>query len=383
MPIRPANLVHSLASLVGLTAPPLPNTILVALFMPIGDILFAQPALAALRRAMPQAHITALVARPQAELVRTMPEIDAVLIYDASPEKEALGRMEATINAIGAHHYEMYLSFSTAGNALGILSGIPRQYWQRLPWLFWLWGSAFAPTFRQKHAVQHYWDVVAPLGLAPRGPEDLVPTWYVPPAERAAAHDRLQALGISDDPHHPLVILHPGAAGYHGRKKWPAERFGALANTLLRELSAQVVVLGGPTDVAEAAQIVAATRGQAISLAGQLPLRASIATIPHAACYIGCDSGLTQFAAASGIPTVALFGYSDLTTFAPRAPRPDRVQVVVPQPTPSPLGKFIGNESIFFPPRHRPDTRMAAITSAQVLHAVRLLGVGTPLSTEA
>ncbi len=52
-----------------------------------------------------------------------------------------------------------------------------------------------------------------------------------------------------------------------------------------------------------------------------LPLPALAAALSRCALYAGNDSGVTHLAAASGCPTVALFGASDPVVWAPRGRR--------------------------------------------------------------
>lgn len=350
-----------------------PARIAVALFLPIGDTIFAQPAIAALRRRFPQAHLTALVTASRAALAANMPEFDDVLMYNDTPAYGAIQRLGASLRAIWARRFDLLVSFNTSGNALAMLTGIPKQAWQRLPLGFWLWGATWDRAFRERHAIEHYLEIVAKLGAKPRGPEDHIPVWRVSEADRQAAGAQLAQAGVVRDPARPIIFLHPGAQGFGGRKRWPPSAFGDLAQSLIAQSHAQLVVLGGPED-REAAQIIqSATGDRAVVLAGQMTLRQSITLISQADAYIGCDSGLTHFAVALGTPTVAIFGYSDLTTFAPRPADPAHLRIVLPEPLPPPAGFFIGVESLLFPPRHPPDDRMSRITVAQVAEALTAL----------
>ncbi len=364
-------LARSIAANVGL-APgkrPDPARILLGLTMPIGDTLFCQPAIAGIRRRFPQARLTALVWETTQELAQANPDIDDIILYHPDPALDFISRLDRTLCEMYARRFQLMVNFSASSNCVGILSGIPRQVWQRLPWGFWLWGSAFAPEYGDQHAVDHYWNVVADLGITPRSPAERIPRWQVSVAERQAAHARLAGLGIFPAPTLPVVMLHPGAAGFGGRKRWPADRFGALAARLINEHDARVVVLGGPQDVESAAAIVAATAGRAVSLAGQLTLSESIAMLTGATVYIGGDTGLTHFAAALAVPTVALYGVSDLVQFAPRPLDPRRLRLLLPRPLPPPAGFFIGTEGGPFAPHHPPDDRMEHISVERVLTA--------------
>lgn len=364
---------ETMRQLARLSTRPNPALILLGMTLPIGDTLFCQPAIAGLRRRFPHARLTALAWSTNAPLVAANPDIDDVIIYDNDDHSHSfIDRLDGVLRTIRHHHPQLAINFTTSSSLVTLLAGIPRRTGQHMPFGFFLWGSAFAPEYRARHAVDQYWDVVRPLGVAPRDAADRIPQWHVAPAEEMAACARLAALGVARDDARPLVMMHPGAAGFGGRKRWPADRFAQVAAQLGAEMGAQVVVLGGPQDVASAEVIVRGAEGHAVSLAGQLDVRASIATLSQADCFIANDTGLMHFAVALGTPTVALYGVADLQQFAPRAQAPERVRVVLPHPVPAPTGFFVGNEGLFSP-RHPPDDRMERISVERVVAAATSL----------
>ncbi len=371
-----------------------PERILVAMLVPIGDMLFCQPALAGIRRRFPQARITALVPTSLAPLAEANPDIAEVIVCDiTSPaDIDELIRVEREIHA---RRFALMVSFNMVGNIVALFSGIRRRIGQRLPPGFWLGWGARDPAYRHRHAVEHYWNVVARLGIFPQSSEDHIPQWQVSEEERAAAHSILTHVGVQWGTTTSLVVLHPGAHGFGGSKRWPVESFAKLARRLVEQQlapdhpadgpvpPAQVVVLGGPEDVEAAAAIVAATDGRALSLAGKTNLRESVAVIANAGVYVGCDSGLTQIAVALGVPTVALFGVSNLEQFAPRTTTPERLRILLPDPLLEPVGFFVGTEPLFARHDYAHDTRMATISVDDVLEATLALcrcGASVPIS---
>jgi ADP-heptose:LPS heptosyltransferase len=117
----------------------------------------------------------------------------------------------------------------------------------------------------------------------------------------------------------PYVLLSPGASQGHAEKRWPAERYAALA----RDLAARgvtPVILGTATEADAAATILAACPA-ARSLIGQTSLADIAALARGAAGAVGNDTGPMHLIAAAGCPTVVLFGpASDPALAAPRGP---------------------------------------------------------------
>lgn len=126
----------------------------------------------------------------------------------------------------------------------------------------------------------------------------------------------------------PILALAPAAAV--PSKAWAPERFAELADHLTGPHGplegARVAVLGGPSDLAAAAPVLARLGPErAISGVGKLDLAAAAAVVGRARLYIGADSGLGHAAAAVGAPTLSLFGPTDERRYAPWG---EHVQVV-------------------------------------------------------
>jgi lipopolysaccharide heptosyltransferase I len=101
------------------------------------------------------------------------------------------------------------------------------------------------------------------------------------------------------------VLINPGAAWPN--KRWPPERFGALAAALRERHGLRSVVLWGPGEEAAASAVVAASRGAAEQApATSITDIVSIAT--GASLMVSGDTGPLHIAAAVGTPIVALFG---------------------------------------------------------------------------
>lgn len=121
----------------------------------------------------------------------------------------------------------------------------------------------------------------------------------------------------------PILALGP-AANWVG-KTWPVERFAQVAIQLLGPggplEGGRLLVAGGPQDAGVLPTLRAvAPRGRFIDLVGRVDLVALHAALGHARLYIGNDSGLMHLAAASGAPTLGLFGPSDERLYAPWGP---------------------------------------------------------------
>ncbi|MGI4748762.1 MAG: glycosyltransferase family 9 protein [Janthinobacterium lividum] len=114
-----------------------------------------------------------------------------------------------------------------------------------------------------------------------------------------------------------LIALGP-TANWAG-KVWPAERFAEVFAAIKQVLpDALPIVLAGPGATEHAmAQGLLDRLDEAVDLRGRLSLAEVAACLKRCQLYIGNDSGLMHLSAATGIPTLGLFGPSKASEYAP------------------------------------------------------------------
>ncbi|MEK7699360.1 MAG: glycosyltransferase family 9 protein [Planctomycetota bacterium] len=112
-----------------------------------------------------------------------------------------------------------------------------------------------------------------------------------------------------------LIAIHPGSGSR--QKCWPVERFAALMSRLSSNINAQFLVISGPADdkVIEELRLKI---GNTFTMVNQLPLPYLAAIVARCRLFIGNDSGVTHLAAATGTPTIAIFGPTDPRMWGPR-----------------------------------------------------------------
>ncbi|HEY6447217.1 MAG TPA: glycosyltransferase family 9 protein [Acidobacteriaceae bacterium] len=104
----------------------------------------------------------------------------------------------------------------------------------------------------------------------------------------------------------PFVLVSPGAGW--GAKRWPAERYGLVAQGLAAA-GYHVVINCGPAEESLARQIVATSGGHADIL--PLDMASLIAVTRRASLMIAGDTGPLHLACALGTPVVGIFGPTD------------------------------------------------------------------------
>ena len=100
-------------------------------------------------------------------------------------------------------------------------------------------------------------------------------------------------------------------------KRWPPQRFAALADRLIEEGVAQVCLVGGPEDGPIAAAIKDGMRQEPCDLTGQLTIGQLGALLEQGGLFVGHDTGAMHLAVAVAAPVVAIFGPSDPRMYGP------------------------------------------------------------------
>lgn len=122
----------------------------------------------------------------------------------------------------------------------------------------------------------------------------------------------------------PYILLVPGCAPERPEKRWPSDKYGRLANLLVKR-GFQPVLIGTKAESDATSQIAAACP-QALDLTGQTNLK-HIATLARgSAGAIGNDTGPMHLIGSTGAPCLVLF--SQASNPIKHAPKGDAVSVL-------------------------------------------------------
>lgn len=304
----------------------------------VGDVVMATPALRMLREALPGAFIGGLV----------RPGLDEVLagsgLLDEMHVDRARGVMGPKVVAakLRPRRYDAALlltnSFSTA--LITRLAFIPRRVGYERDGRGMLLTDRLQPPRRSRphrgwapvSAVEYYVRAAQVLlegvdGAAAAESVDARLELGITAEQDAAATEVLRRAGVMHEGGGECVryaVLNPG--GNNPAKRWPAERFAAVGEMLLRR-GVSVVVNGSPGEREVTGAVVEPLRSVAASVGGgtreeERVVAVDLSTmggtigslkgvVRRAALMVTNDTGPRHIAAAFGVPTVALFGPTD------------------------------------------------------------------------
>ncbi len=261
----------------------------------IGDAVMSLPFLRALARSDPGGTIAVLARRGPAAIYRAEGSADELL-----PRSAFLA--EALAARRGRFDEAWLLPNSYRAALLARASGAPRRIGYATERRGWLLTIAPPPPPGTDHQLRDYDALLAARGIAP-DPEP--PRLPVPAAALARAHEALEKARVRAG----FAALCPGSA-FAQSKRWPPERFAALADALA-ERGLPPAVLVGPGEAELGARVATGARSRPPVLGADVDPVELAAMLSLSRVAITNDSGPMHLAGAVGTPVVALFGPTD------------------------------------------------------------------------
>ena len=286
---------------------PEPRRILVKEVNWLGDLVMSMPALRAIRRTWPDAHLAVLVKQELASFFDGAGWLDEVIPYSVGRGLSGFFDRRRIVGEIRSRHYDLGVLFPNSfESALWIaMAGIRRRagYVADARGAMLTMKAVPPPAALDGHQV-HYWlSMVRATGVADGSVDDYALDVHGPNRERMqewlAANRKRRG--------RPIFAIAPAAA-YGPAKEWPADHYGALIDMLAQRDDAEVVLVGVSSERAKCDEVAAASKSGAIVAAGHTNIGELIALLSLCDGFIGNDSGCMHLAGALGIATVAIFG---------------------------------------------------------------------------
>jgi heptosyltransferase-3 len=298
----------------------------------IGDVLCTTPALRALRRAFPGAHLAILVSEHCRAAVERNPDVDEIFTYTKTKHRAgwfglpALREQARVIRDLRRRGFDLAIVMSRpASRSAAWLAFVSGATW-RLgyatsslhPFPFFL-NLGRDPGAMASHEVDGCLELVSSIGIAAAAGRtlSLIPD---PKAQEAMAR-RLREAGVSE--RGGLALVHISSRRESNR--WPLASFAQAADLLHERLGLRIALSWAPGDAGnplfpgddgKAEEIARRMRTRPILLATPT-LDEFIAAMSLSDFVLTADGGPIHVAAALDVPQVALFGMSGIVQWAP------------------------------------------------------------------
>ncbi len=280
----------------------------------VGDLIFALPAIKALRDAYPIAEIVLLGLAWHAEFFSGRPgPVDRVIVVPPYPGVSGPDGIEsdpaelaAFFAAMAEEQFDLAIQIHGGGShsnpfllrlgarlTAGLVSADAPLLDRWVPYIYY------------QPEILRYLEVVALVGALPAALE---------PRVAVTEADLREALPLIPESTRPVVVLHPGAGD--PRRHWPPEKF-AVVGDALAAAGAQVVVTGTGLERPLADAVVNGMIAKALNLCGRLSLGGLAGLVSRCAVVVSNDSGPLHLAGAVGASTVGIFWVGNLINAGP------------------------------------------------------------------
>jgi heptosyltransferase-2 len=262
----------------------------------LGDAVMALPAVADVRQHMRDAAVDVAARSSVAPLFALVPAVNRVIVLEKN---------KGVAEQLRRAQYDAALLLPNSFNTARIAwrAGIPERWGYRSDFRSPLLTRAVsAPT--RVHQTEYYRHLVRALGVG--GDGVIEPRVELTEAHREAGAGLLAEQGW--DRRTPLVAVAPGSA-FGGAKRWPTESFAALIDEFTKD-GVRSTLIGASGDRSAATQVVMATHASPapLNVVGRTDLTTLGGVLVQCRALVTNDSGAMHFAAALGLPVVAMFG---------------------------------------------------------------------------
>ena len=276
--------------------------VLVITLRRLGDVLLTTPLVRTLRRGLPGAQVDMLVYAGTEGILRGNPDVHDVILAQSRPSfretfallRRIAGGYDLVVSTQAGDRPAM-LSVAASRRRVGLVPAVAGgAWWKRRVY------RCPVPARENEHRVVELLRLSDALGID-RQNEVVCP--------HGSRTDRV-------GPRAPYAVFH--AAPMFRYRRWTTSGWRTLAKALA-DRGLAIVATGGP-DPRERAYLDdtwASVDPPVERLDGRLDWPQLAALLAGAAIYVGIDTSMTHLAAATGCPTVALFGPTDPRLWGP------------------------------------------------------------------
>ena len=271
----------------------------------MGDLILSTPVIRVLRAAFPDAYLGMMIQPAYRELIEGHPDLNAVILFDKDGREKSWAGTLRFAQQLKSHRFDTVIILHSTNRVILVswLAGIRRRigYARRIGWLL----TDRVPYVKRegnRHELDYNLDLLNFLGV--KSPDRSLHIAAVTSGQEKKAADFLRNSGVNGEG--PLIAIHPGASC--PSKRWPEERYAAVADRLIERYGARVIVVTSAQEERHGKEVIRRMKHPAIPAFGAFTLGELAALFKRAACLISNDSGPAHLASAVGTPVVSIFG---------------------------------------------------------------------------
>ncbi|MDB9822861.1 lipopolysaccharide heptosyltransferase II [Deltaproteobacteria bacterium] len=293
------------------------NRILIRATNWVGDVVMTLPALEAVKDCFPESTVTVLAKPWVMPLFKSHPMVDDVLpLGKGEGLFTGLAEIRRVIFQIRRQRFDLAILFQNAFEAalIAYLCGIKYRVGYNTDHRTLLLSHALRKDDKimSCHQVEYYLNLLRAMGCNAKLKD---PELFVFEEYESIILSTLSEGGVTQRDF--LLGLSPGAS-FGPAKRWPPDRFAALADMAVEKWGAKVIIFGSQGEKGICAEVSDKMNHSSMDLCGKTELGEAMALIRRCNLFVSNDSGLMHIAAALSVPLVAVFGSTDPVATGPR-----------------------------------------------------------------
>jgi heptosyltransferase II len=288
--------------------------ILVNALSGIGDAIMFSPALALLKKHLPDSQIDMMVMfRQVEELYSTNPAIDNIFFIDflKQPKLTSIKQVRALKKNKYDYSLNVYPSNRREYNVVQYLTGakkrIAAKYLHEAGMNLDFLNTTLIPEVKNRHNVIENYELVKQI--APNATKEELGDYVIniPEGDTEFAARYFEENNLNDS---FVVGFHAGSATFKGHinKRWSSYKYSELAKELNAKYNAQVILFGTEDDVNNSILKEIKGFGYKPKVNG---IMQSLALMKQCNLFVSNDTALMHLASGLGVPQIAIFGYTN------------------------------------------------------------------------
>ena len=293
----------------------------------VGDAVMSLPALHELRRIFPEAHIAVAAPPGTADIFIDSDSLNEVIVQPRGGLMSTFSRGREWRK----QQFDLAVIFqnSFGSAAVASLARVPRRIGYATDRRsFLLTHPLSVPDWKdRRHESFYYLNIAAELerlflGTSTVNTAEPQFSLHVSEERKESARRLLADHGASLTK--PIVLLCPGSINSRA-KRWPPERYAALADRLA-QAGVAVALIGSPGERPVSEEVVARAGSSPLVLSGKTTVAEAVALISIADVLITNDTGPAHIGAALKTRTIVIFGPTNPLTTYPMSPNAEIIR---------------------------------------------------------
>ena len=323
----------------------------------LGDVLFSTATIRNIRRNYPDSFVACIIPSRCYPILKGNPHLDELIIFDEKERQRSSLAKLRFVQLLKTKKFDvvflLHRSFTRA--LICRLAGIPQRVGYYTKKRGFLLTKRIKPVARDAlHRIDYYLNIIEKAGLKV---EDRYLEFFIDDKDVKFVDEFLNKKSIGKDGF--LVAINPG--GNWLPKRWPEVNWAILADILITEFGARVIITGSYTDIYTAQKIRDLMKEKPIIASGVFNLKQLGALCKRLDLFITADTGPLHIANALGAKRIiALFG-------------PTSPEITGPYPLKNTaiLSKDVGCKIPCYVVRCKDNRCMKAVTPEDVIEKIR------------